>query len=231
MTGADLEEQARAIQDQLMPLQEAQRLEQSRSEALQQYLDLLDLEDTAAKTAAESAVNLSQQQLLGIQETLVPLQLQAELAQANSEAIQRSLDLMNLNDTGAQAYWENAVNAAGLLKVDSQEAALAAGDFASGLDLGSTSAAKIASSLERGRDALLTIGTMTEALGGAGPVPYNQSGLNLGGITVNIAGGGDTEATVNQAVAEFEVQLRQALRASGASPPPITSSPAGARRG
>jgi hypothetical protein len=231
MTGADLEEQARAIQDQLMPLQEAQRLEQSRSEALQQYLDLLDLEDTAAKTAAESAVNLSQQQLLGIQETLVPLQLQAELAQANSEAIQRSLDLMNLNDTGAQAYWENAVNAAGLLKVDSQEAALAAGDFASGLDLGSTSAAKIASSLERGRDALLTIGTMTEALGGAGPVPYNQSGLNLGGITVNIAGGGDTEATVNQAVAEFEVQLRQALRASGASPPPITSSLAGARRG
>jgi hypothetical protein len=236
MQGADLEAQARALQDQLQPLQAAAREEQARGDALQRSLDLLDLQDTGAKTAAQSAINLAQQQLIAINQTLVPLQLQADAANAYGDAIQRSLELMNLGDEPAKAFWQAAGNAATALKLDSQEAATAASDYASNLNLGADPAEKIASALERGRDALQAINTMAaEGGAGMGAIAPGGSGVSFGGITVNVNGGitgaSDTEAIVAEATREFEVQFRQALRSSGSAPPPVTSSLVGARRG
>jgi hypothetical protein len=252
---ADIEEQNRALQDQLQPLSEASRAiqaqldplqaatreEQARAEALQRYLELLDLQDTQVKTSAQLQVNAAQQQEIALNKMLIPLQLQQDAANAVSQAIQNQLELTNLADAAATAAAQHRLDEAKQAAADADAAGRRAQDLANGVDGLASGWQSVAFWINKSVEELsrLPAGISPSSVyGNDVPQPQITSGgggpVIQGGITVNVNGGaagGDEEAVVSAAVSEFEVKFRQALAASGSEPSPVNTSLVGARHG
>jgi hypothetical protein len=106
----DLEAQGRALQDQIIPLNEAARLEQARQDVIARTLELRNLDDVAAQTAAQHAVDAAS--VLGVQagaatraaeDMAAGLDMGATNAERIASALDRSATIIkNLENMGAQ---------------------------------------------------------------------------------------------------------------------------------
>jgi hypothetical protein len=133
----DLEEQRRALEDQLIPLEQAARYTAERQRTVERTLELLDIEDTKARTAA-------QQQL----------------------------------------------NSANQLKLVTDEIARQAEDYAAGLNLGATAADRAQAALEKARDFLKETIPLLHTLTTTDVDARIANGLGAGGLGPSPGAGG-----------------------------------------
>lgn len=89
-----------------------------------------------------------------LQDLQIPLDQNLRAVQAHEATIQRTLTLMDLQDTKAVTAAQHALNSAGLLAIQAAAAERSAGDLAAGLDLGATAAERAQKALSLGYQAV-----------------------------------------------------------------------------
>jgi hypothetical protein len=215
------------------PELEVQHLDQSRA------VDLVQQQREQEDLARQQRLTDLEQEGRSLQDQQIPLEQQLRATEAREQSVQRTLDLLALQDVAQQTAAGHAVNSAQLLAIQAGEADRAAQDMAAGLELGATRAERQAAALERSQTAMSSIFAMTTqqqdvdarianglGAGGLGP-SAGQSPTPVFHINVS---GGSVQQMKDQVHQEVENALNQFFAGSNTTGAPAGVGAAGAGR-
>jgi hypothetical protein len=215
------------------PELELQHLDQSRA------VDLVQQQREQEDLARQQRLTDLEQEGRSLQDQQIPLEQQLRATEAREQSVQRTLDLLALQDVAQQTAAGHAVNSAQLLAIQAGEADRAAQDMAAGLELGATRAERQAAALERSQTAMSSIFAMTTqqqdvdarianglGAGGLGP-SAGQSPTPVFHINVS---GGSVQQMKDQVHQEVENALNQFFAGSNTTGAPAGVGAAGAGR-
>jgi hypothetical protein len=199
---------------------------------------------TGEQLGRDAALTNLEQQGRALEDQLIPLAEAARLNQAKESSIQRTLALMDLEDTKAVTAAKHAVDSATLLAIQASAAERAAQDMAANMDLGATSADRWAAAIDKGAKFLAGIGNASAqqadvdariaiGLGGGGIGPaagQSPSTTNrIPGFQI-IVNGNTPEQIKTQVHIQVEDALNKFFAGAATGGPPAPSTVGGAGR-
>lgn len=216
----------------------------------QYNVDVIQRQRTGADLGRAATLTDLEDQGRLLQDQQIPLEQHLRLVQAKEQSIQRTVDLLNLEDTAEQTAAGRALNTAQQLALQASAADRSAGDLAANMDLGATNLERAANAAERTQVALDAIryagdqqkdvsARVDNGLGGGGIGPDNgtvsrppsvTNTFVLPPITINGPSSEETQAIVQRELDTFQQRLREGLNRSRLGGPPASSDLAGSRR-